>query len=422
MIVVNDRDAIIWLHRRAGFGLGAQQLTEAVSRGPDAELERLLDPTAAGAPPTTDMWDDAKLPLEVKDKPSRLYAIDTWLDSMVATAQPVVDRLAWLWHGHFVSGLDKVKVGKLMVDQVRLFRREGLGSFTTLLHDVTIDPAMMLYLDLRTSTGSLPNENYAREVMELFTLGVGNYAEADVHAGAVALTGWTLPQRTQAQFVPRRHDDSPQTYLGVGGVHDVDSVVGAITAQPAMATFIARTVALELLGAAPDDLVAELATTFTSSGLDIRGLVRATLRAGLAGAGAPIVLGPVLWLVMAQRVTGVALAAGTPKSSRRAKLLRDAGQLPMLPPNVAGWPGGAAWFGSGSLVARTNLAVLVAADAAGDSAALAAARGNDVGALAAALSLPDAGFGTATARALAAAPAGAQRLALALVSPEFTIV
>ena len=108
---------------------------------------------------------------------------------MVASPQPLVERMAWLWHGHFVSVFDKVKVGRLMVDQIRLFRSLGLGAFPDLLRAVTIDPAMMWYLDLRTSTGTEPNENFAREVLELFTLGVGNYAEADVQAGAKALTG-----------------------------------------------------------------------------------------------------------------------------------------------------------------------------------------------------------------------------------------
>jgi uncharacterized protein (DUF1800 family) len=418
---VNDRDAIIWLHRRAGFGISGADLDAATSRGPAAELDRLLDPAGAGAAPTTDPWDDTQLPLDRKDQPSRLYAIETWLDAMSATTQPLVDRMAWLWHGHLVSAFDKVKVGKLMVDQIRLFRREGLGSFTTLLHDVTIDPAMMLYLDLRTSTGSLPNENYAREVMELFTLGVGNFQESDVHAGAVALTGWTLAQDSTAHFVARRHDDSAQHYLGRDGVHDLDSVVQAIAAQPAMATYIAHTLATELLGTAPDDVVAKLAATFTAAGFDIRTLVKATLQAGLDGTSAPLVLGPAPWLVMVRRLTGTTFAAGSGLQQQLA-LLRDAGQIPMYPPNVAGWPGGAAWFASGSLVARTNLATLVARFTPATSPAMQAAASSDPGALATALALPTPGFGAATAAALAAAPAGAARLALALASPETFVV
>jgi uncharacterized protein (DUF1800 family) len=169
------------------------------------------------------------------------------------------------------------------------------------------------------------------------------------------------------------------------------------------------------LGTAPSDLVARLATTFRSSGLDLRALVAATLQAGLDGASTPVVLGPVLWLVQAQRVTGAQIDGG-----RRLALLRAAGQLPMLPPNVAGWPGGAAWFAAGTVVARTNLAAVVAAGTPADSPVLAAARSTDLGALAGALGLGDP-FGEATAAVLQAARPGAPRLALALASPDFVI-
>lgn len=416
---MNERDAIIWLHRRAGFGLSAAELDNALPAGSSAELNRMLDPQAAGAPPA-DPWDDARLPLDVKDKPSRSYAIATWLETMASTTQPVVERVAWLWHGHFVSAFDKVKVAKLMVDQIRLFRTSGLGSFTRLLHDVTIDPAMMLYLDLHTSTGSQPNENYAREVMELFTLGVGHYAEADVHTGGVALTGWTLRQRVTAAFVARRHDDTPQTYLGTAGVHDLDTVVAAIGAQPAMATFIAATMANELLGTAPGDVVQRLAATFAAADFDVRTLVRATLQAGLDGTTAPVVLGPAPWLAVARRAVGAQFSDRQTKQA--LALLRNAGQIPMFPPNVAGWPGGAAWFASASVVARADLAALVAQTAPHDSPALVAAQGNDPVAIATALALPGAGFGPASAAAISRAPAGVQRLALALAAPETIVV
>ncbi len=416
---MNERDAIIWLHRRAGFGLSATELDAAVTAGSASELDRLLDPQAAGGAPA-DPWDDSKLPLDVKDRLSRVYAIDTWLDTMAATTEPLVERIAWLWHGHFVSAFDKVKVAKLMVDQIRLFRRSGLGSFTGLLHDVTIDPAMMLYLDLRTSTGSMPNENYAREVMELFTLGVGDYAEADVHTGAIALTGWTLKQRVTPAFVARRHDDTEQTYLGRRGVHDLDSVVAAIAARPAMATFVAATFADELLGTAPADVVASLAATFTAAVFDLRTLVRATLQAGLDGTSAPLVLGPVPWLASVRRVTGARLSDRQTKQA--LVLLRSAGQIPMYPPNVAGWPGGRAWFASAAMVARANLAALVAAATPADSAVLAAAHQEDVGSLATALALPGDGFGQASAAAITQETAGVERLALALASPETFVV
>jgi uncharacterized protein (DUF1800 family) len=387
-------------------------LDAATARGPAEELRRLIAAVPADSRP--DPWDDAKLPLDPRDQPSRLYAIQAWLDALVASTQPLVDRMAWLWHGHFVSGIDKVRVGRLMADQIRLFRSQGLGPFPTLLRAVTIDPAMLVYLDLRTSTGSAPNENYAREVLELFALGAAHFTEADVKAGARALTGWTLVGG-DAQFVSRRHDNTPVRYLETDGVHDLDTVVAAIVARPELAELVAGVVAFELLGTAPDDLVSRLAASFRSSGLDLRSLVGATLQAGIDGTTEPIVLGPVLWLVQAQRVTGAKVDDG-----RRLALLRAAGQLPMLPPNVAGWPGGAAWFAAGTVVARTNLAAVVAAGTPADAAVMAASRGTDLAALAAALGLPEP-FGDATAAVLGAARPGAPRLALALSSPDFVI-
>jgi uncharacterized protein (DUF1800 family) len=414
---MDERDAVVWLHRRAGFGLSGEQLRAALERGAAAELDRLLDPAGAGGAPAVDPWEDSKLPVEPKDREARDYAVTQWLDLMVSTEQPVVDRITWFWHGHFVSAFDKVRIARMMVDQIRLFRAAGLGGFGDLLRAVTIDPAMMIYLDLGGSTGAEPNENYAREVLELFTLGVGNYTEADVKAGALALTGWRAKKGERARLVAAKHDDTPQTFLGMTGVHDLDTVINAIVASKAMPRFVASKLAVELLGISGDTaLVARLATAFTDSGLDVRELVRATLREGLAGNSQPIVLGPVPWLIAAQRVTGATL-----KAKDRARLLGVAGQHPMMPPNVGGWPGGTTWFGASGLVARSNLAALVATGTPDGAEVLAAAQGDDTAALAVGLGLPSDGFSAESSAALLAAPAGRDRLALALVSPEFLI-
>lgn len=413
---MDDRAAVCWLHRRAGFGLALPALNEAIARGPAAEIESMLAASAIAAAVAADPWNDADLPLE-RDKATSIAAITTWLDHLVATTTPLVDRMAWLWHGHFVSALDKVKIARLMVDQIRLFRREGLGSFALLLKAVTIDPAMLLYLDGATSTGAHPNENFSREVMELFTLGVGHFAEADVPAGAAALSGWRVQRAAgTADFVARRHDDTPQTYLGANSVHDVDSVVAAITSQPALGQFIATRFASEFLGVRDPAVIGGLANTFTSSSLDISALARATLQAGVAGNSQSVVLAPVPWMVMAQRITG-----GVIKPKARLAGLRTAGQIPMSPPNVAGWPGGAAWFGTSTVVARAGLASAIAASAPDDNPARVAASGSDHVALATALGLPTPSFGAATSAALDAASPGAQRLALALCSPEFVV-
>ena len=413
---MDERDSVKWLHRRAGLGLPPAQMRTAIDRGFTAELDRLLDPAAVAAAVASDPWDDDSLPYDPMDAPSRRYAIGRWVEAMVATEQPLVDRMTWLWHGHFVSALDKVRVARLMVDQLRLLRSAGLGELRSLVRSLTIDAAMLIYLDLRTSTADVPNENYSRELLELFTLGEGAYSEDDVQAGAAALSGWTFDRRSDGvEFRPRRHNDELQRFLGVDGVHDLDTVIDAVMAHPALPVFIATTIAEELLGENDPDLVTELASAFASSGFVVGDLVRAALTAGADRSPSPLVLGPVPWLVIAARTT-----AARVDLAQAAILLRSAGQLPMLPPNVAGWPGGAAWFNAGSLVARANLAALIAADAT-DADVLAAADSDDADVLADALGLPATGFADQSRAALGAAPAGRDRLAVALITPEFMI-
>jgi uncharacterized protein (DUF1800 family) len=326
--------------------------------------------------------------------------------------------MAWFWHGHFVSGLDKVKVPLLMVQQLRTFRSLAFAPFPELVRAATIDPAMLLYLDGGTSTGSQPNENYGRELLELFTLGIGNYTEDDVKAGAKALTGWTIDRHTgQSMFLLARHDDNAQRYLGVSNVHDVDSVVAAVTTNAACAPFVAGKLARTILGPSVDDgLVHELATTFAASGLDTRGLVRAILEAAASGEAQPAFVQPVPWLVAAQRAT-----ASMPANRPRLGGLRAAGQLPMVPPNVAGWPLGQVWLGASTVVARYNLANAMAASSPDGNNAMVAATAFDLDALADSLARPE-GFGDATRAALAQVKNDPRAvLALALVSPELSL-
>lgn len=267
---MEERDRVVWLHRSGGFGLPMAQMQTAVAAGADAELSRLLDVAGAGGAPAMDPWDDSLLPLDPMDREARIHAVGGWLRLMIETEQPVLDHMAWWWHGHLVSGLDKVRFARAMVEQIRLFRRDGLGNFPALLRSITLDPAMLLYLDLHTSTGSQPNENYARELLELFALGVGEYTEADVKAAATALTGWVLRRNGTVDFAPLLHDDDPQQFLGATGVHDLDTVLAAVTAHPAMPGFLARSLAEEVLGTVDPVVTGRIADAFAASGLDCR--------------------------------------------------------------------------------------------------------------------------------------------------------
>jgi uncharacterized protein (DUF1800 family) len=432
MAATADRATIAWLHRRAGFGLAPGELDTRVAEGVAATIDRLVDPDAHGVPAAADPWQDVMLSppeyrqdlsladrkaLREKLRLEGFAAIGAWLDHMAATPRPLEDWMAWFWHGRLVSGLDKVKSPALLVRQLRTYRQLGLGSFPALLKAATVDAAMLVYLDGRESTGSNPNENYGRELMELFSLGVGHYTEDDVQAAARALTGFRLRLGDgQPALVASRHDDSPHRLLGVDGVHDVDTVIAAVSGNAACAPFVAGALTRAILGPVDDGVVADLARSFAANDLELRPLVRAILDAGAAGEGSGLVWAPVPWLAAAQRATGATIT-----NKDRLALLRDAGQVPMFPPNVAGWPGGAAWFGASTVVARFNLATAVAAATAPDNPAAAAAAAGDAAALAVALGRPE-GFSETTRAALARPDLdGLGRLALALASPDHSL-
>ena len=420
---MDERLAISRLHRRLGFGVPPGGLTAATERGLAIERASLLDPAAHGFAPPPDPFEALDLTFEPGNGSTRKLAaaaVTAWFDRFVSTQWVLADRIAWFWHGHLVSSLGKVKAPDALANQIRLFWRLGLGDLRSLITEITTDPAMLVYLDGKDSTRQAPNENFSRELMELFALGVGNYSEADVVAGARALTGWTVNLRNGggAVFRGARHDAMGQRFLGVDGVDDVESVISAVLGHEACAPFIVGRFAREFLGprTAPS-AVGRLAAGFRAGGYRIDSLLDSVVDELINGTdGGPIVSAPVPWLVAAQRITGARL-----DPSRRLAALRAAGQLPLNPPTVAGWPRGEAWYGSATVVARLNLALAVAAATPRTNRSLQAATAGDWLALADEFGLAT-GFGPTTARGLAIADSGEHRLALALVSPEYVEV
>ena len=179
---------------------------------PDWTAEALLHP------PRKQLSEEEKKALRDTETQRGLALRGWWLQEMATTPSPVTEKLTLFWHGHFVSGQSKVKSAQLMYRQNALLRREALGNFATLLHDIARDPAMLRYLDTAGSRKGEANENFAREVMELFTLGEGHYSEQDIREAARAFTGWQLdPASGEPVFRPRRHDDGSKTVLGRSG-------------------------------------------------------------------------------------------------------------------------------------------------------------------------------------------------------------
>ena len=273
MGIEEPRTRIAHLLRRAGSGGTGEEIDRYTALGFDAAVADLLDlskPDPAG--------EDAEAQGFDLGTPDGLRA--WWTYRLIHTTRPLQETLTLFWHGHFATSIGKVRDPLLMRWQNDLFREHGLGSFRTLLQRVSRDPAMLRWLDGNTNRKASPNENYARELLELFTLGIGNYSEADVQAAARAFTGWSIDQATLAsRFAPRAHDAGTKTFLGQTGNFDGDNVVEAILAQPAAARHITRKLFRFFVYDDPEpETVERFANVLRDADYELRPLVEALLR------------------------------------------------------------------------------------------------------------------------------------------------
>lgn len=282
-----------------------------------------------------------------------------WLQEMVEAEAPraLVERLTLFWHNHFVSSDQKVHAHALMTRQNLLLRENALGNFADLLHAVGKDPAMLVYLDGAQNRRENPNENFAREVMELFTLGRGHYQETDIREAARAFTGWSLePDSGAFRWRPAFHDTGSKTVLGRSGNFDGDQVLDILLAQPACADFIAAKLWQEFVAPPRDDPaeareIQRLAEVLRRSGYDLRQTLRALLLSEPFWAPrnrGVLVKSPVDLVVGTVRSLDVTVPDALPL----AFIVRNLGQDLFAPPNVRGWPGGEAWINSSTLLAR----------------------------------------------------------------------
>jgi len=276
-----------------------------------------------------------------------------WIGEMLATDSPLTERMTLFWHNHFTSSLQKVRSSALMARQNELLRRHALGSFAALLHAASKDPAMLVYLDGARSRRGQPNENFAREVMELFTLGEGRYAEQDIKEAARAFTGWSVePDSGEYRWRPALHDEGDKRVLGYSGNWRGEDVLDILLAEPATAEFVVAKLWKEFVSPQPDAReVARIAALFRASGYQIRVALRELLLSEAFWApqnrGA-LVKSPVELVVGTLREFDVRV----PDPMPFAFLLRALGEDLFSPPNVKGWPGGDAWINSSTLLAR----------------------------------------------------------------------
>ena len=361
---------VMQLLRRTSFGYTSTQLESALSDGFNKTVDRLIE-TKPVEPP----------PLAAATTPGGRFAVaqlqQWWIDHMLSTSTPFAERMTLFWHGHFTSDYRKVADDTFMYWQNLTWRRMSMTDLRSMLMQVTTDPAMLRYLDLATSTGQSPNENYSRELMELFTMGPGNYTEDEVRQSAKALAGWQEPPpdsyatvtvdkvnnvtrrlpvystQKPGLFNPKRAFKGAVTCLCQSGPLDTQGVVERILAQPATAQFIAGKVAQHFVMANSDaSYVKTLADAFRRSRYDMKTLMRAVFTSpqfAAAQSYRTLVKTPAEFMVHAAQALGL---------SNSAKLIAAAGagmgQTLFDPPDVGGWPNNESWISSNTVVERVN--------------------------------------------------------------------
>lgn len=346
-----DRAAAAHLLRRAGFGAGPRTLGRALEEGPERTLGRLFTPP--GHDPTLLAGIESLLA-----SGNHELLQGWWFALMLADGDPLGERVTLFWHDHFATSIAKVDDVRLMQRQNRTLRELGLGDFRELLHALAKDPAMLVWLDGNENRRGHPNENFAREVLELFALGRGNYTERDVQEAARAFTGWGTAGR---RFVSRRdlHDDGRKTIFGRAGEFGGDEAIELVLAQPACPRFVARRLIEEFVARAPEPAVVsalgqELVSNDWSIGRTLRTLLSSRLffsrEARRARIAAPVelVVATALALELELAPVEAANAAGR------------MGQALFRPPSVKGWDGGRAWINAGTWLERVNAGLAIA--------------------------------------------------------------
>lgn len=355
------------LFRRAGFGATREELEAALAQGYEATVETLLHPEQA-----PDIEEDLLFRSFPDFHEARKVDVAqaAWVWRLINTQRPLEEKMALFWHCLFATGNAKVENPPQMARQIATFRRHALGNFRDILLALSQDPAMLFWLDNQLNTKDVHNENYGRELLELFSMGIGNYTEDDVKNCARAFTGWTFDDPIPAvkpygrfpwvfAFRPDVHDDGPKTFLNECGNFDGEDIIDIIVRQPATGQFLAKRLYGFFVADVPDaEAIDALAAVYHASHYDLRAMLRALFlseafrapRAYYAKVKSP-----------AEYVAGLMRLVGdytTPQPGFQAVSLecRYMGQDLLNPPSVEGWHTGQEWIDTGILVERVNFA------------------------------------------------------------------
>ncbi|HKC43002.1 MAG TPA: DUF1800 domain-containing protein, partial [Burkholderiales bacterium] len=357
---------------RTGFGAQPREIADYARLSREQAVDRLLAGTVATArtPPPEWVREAIVPPRELRqasqEERKRFVAQEIrrgfdlrtwWVQEMLDTPSPLSERMTLFWHGHFASSQQKVRYTQLMYRQNLLLRRHAVGNFGELLHAVAKDPAMVIYLDSASNRKGKPNENFAREVMELFTLGEGHYTEADIREAARAFTGWSIePETGEFKWRPPVHDPGVKTVLGKSGTFDGDAVLDLLLERPQTAEFVVAKLWREFVSPEPDPAeVKRIAAKFHASNYGIKVALRELLLAPAFWAPenrSALIKSPVDLVVGTMHSLDFSIGDPLPLALVVAQL----GQNLFSPPNVKGWPGGEAWINSSSLLARKAFA------------------------------------------------------------------
>ena len=357
-----DIRKVAHLHRRAGFGATRAELVRDLQAGPEASVDRLIHPPG----PSSDAAEAIESLRRTARASSNLELLKVcWLNRILHGPDPLGEKLTLFWHGHFATSNKKVESVSLMDRQNETLRALAKGRFAALLEAIIADPAMLVWLDGGTSKRNNPNENFAREFLELFTLGPGHFAERDVREAARAFTGWVRGVSREAfretpifNFDPAQVDDGTKTFLGQAGPWKSTDIVRIVLSRPDAAIFLARKLYryfVSEIGPPPPELIEPLASEIKSHDFAIGPVVEIILRSKhfySAQAYRQRIKSPV------EHSAGLVRMLEIPRGSVNPLALSAAcdsqGQELFAPPNVDGWIGGQNWINSATLLERTN--------------------------------------------------------------------
>ena len=381
---MGDQDIALMAHlmRRAGFGATREELEARVAKGYEATVEELLNSDEQPALDRNEMmryhpwtWRPGTLP--------GMGAAE-WLHDMINTKRPLEEKMALFWHGIFATGVSKVDHYDDVMDMIVKFREKGMGDFRELLVEMAKDPAMIYWLDNCENHADAVNENWGRELLELFSMGVGNYTEVDVRECSRAFTGWTIEPKLPRgpigrhdwffEYRPEDHDDTEKTFLGNTGNLNGEDIVRIISEHPASARFIARHLynffvadeaqvpAWSVTPPADPEAVETLANALRDNGFEMRATLRVLFNSDFfKNARFARLKNPTEVVVGTLRMVGGAEfpAPGIGDLSRQPSYM---GQDLLNPPSVEGWHTGAEWINSGSLMRRVNFTAELVGD------------------------------------------------------------